>query len=289
MRSFTLSLVSFVLLIFVVGCSKNTNQNLQSQKNSSAVEKSTTADNCVTYDFSDLVSGQQYDFWNGLTFFNASTGAPYTVWGDNYAVDFASSIHFLIKFPTTDAYYKLSYDIECSCDKGLDVTVYGTNGYKSTVSYDNHNRATYSFTAPNGVYLTAIEFYPDDNHLFNLYSLELCKVDFSCTAPEVNSLKASPSELWPANNKETEVTFTGKVENNCGSTTYQLTDEYGAYSYTGTIASGDYFSIPLELMASRKGNDKDGRTYNFIVTSENAAGTVVDTVSVVVPHDQRKK
>jgi len=73
-----------------------------------------------------------------------------------------------------------------------------------------------------------------------------------------------------------------------GSASYVLTDEYGEFSYTGSITGGTY-SIPLSLRASRNGYDLDGRPYTFTVTATNGGGaTVTATALCIVLHDQRK-
>lgn len=108
-----------------------------------------------------------------------------------------------------------------------------------------------------------------------------------CTEPTV-SAEADITELWPANNKEVEIVFSGTLTNECENGTYALIDEYGEYSYSGEIVNGDY-SIALNLMASRNGNDKDGRKYTFTVTTANESGDASDAVDVFVSHDQRKR
>jgi hypothetical protein len=40
-------------------------------------------------------------------------------------------------------------------------------------------------------------------------------------------------------------------------------------------------------MASRKGNDKDGRKYTVIITAtDNLGNTVTNEIEIIVPHDQ---
>jgi hypothetical protein len=42
-------------------------------------------------------------------------------------------------------------------------------------------------------------------------------------------------------------------------------------------------------MASRKGNDKDGRKYTIIVTAtDNLGNDITKQIEVIVPHDQGK-
>jgi len=43
----------------------------------------------------------------------------------------------------------------------------------------------------------------------------------------------------------------------------------------------------IELMASRKGNDMDGRKYTIIVTATDTLGNAITKeIEVIVPHDQ---
>ena len=75
---------------------------------------------------------------------------------------------------------------------------------------------------------------------------------------------------------------------NVRSASYQLTDDYGEFSYSGSLSDGP-FGIPLSLRASRDGNDLDGRVYAFTVTATNGGGTSVsNSATSIVPHDQRK-
>jgi hypothetical protein len=40
-------------------------------------------------------------------------------------------------------------------------------------------------------------------------------------------------------------------------------------------------------MASRRGNDKDGRTYTIIITAtDNLGNAITNEIEVIVPHDQ---
>lgn len=118
-----------------------------------------------------------------------------------------------------------------------------------------------------------------------IFKLEACYLS-ECTAPTVTANSSMP-EIWPPNNKTVKVNFFGNITNSCGGGSYTLTDEYGEVSYSGDLESGDY-SVLLNLISSRKGNDKDGRKYTFTVTSSNSAGTATAKAYSVVLHDKRK-
>jgi hypothetical protein len=53
----------------------------------------------------------------------------------------------------------------------------------------------------------------------------------------------------------------------------------------GEIIDGNW-ERTVELMASKKGNDKDGRKYTIIVTAaDNLGNAVTKEIEVIVPHD----
>jgi hypothetical protein len=68
-----------------------------------------------------------------------------------------------------------------------------------------------------------------------------------------------------------------------------VSDEYGQVQPSGNIAlgAGGGYSFAVSLIASRNGNDQDGRTYTIIVNSQDISGKVGSCSAVVtVPHDQ---
>ncbi len=107
------------------------------------------------------------------------------------------------------------------------------------------------------------------------------------TPPSV-IINASPSVLWPADNKMVDVTISGEAEDNLSgieSLTFVVKDEYGKCQPIITS-----FGSTIKLKASRDGNDKDGRIYTISATAKDKAGneSTVSTV-VTVPHDMGKK
>jgi len=71
--------------------------------------------------------------------------------------------------------------------------------------------------------------------------------------------------------------------------TYRVIDEYGTVQPAGvlTLRADGSFTQVLTLEAARKGTDKDGRTYQIIVTATDHAGNAVTvTTSVMVAHNQ---
>lgn len=112
------------------------------------------------------------------------------------------------------------------------------------------------------------------------------------TAPAVGAV-ASPTMLWPPNNKFVPVRVSGHVADNfagvASSVSYSVVDEYGRVQPTGTASvdgNGNYSFVVL-LQASRLGQDRDGRQYLINVSARDQAGNLGTTTAVVtVPHDQ---
>jgi probable HAF family extracellular repeat protein len=112
--------------------------------------------------------------------------------------------------------------------------------------------------------------------------------------PSVSCL-ATPNTLWPPNGKSVVVTVSGTITSDTtippGGNTYAVIDEYGQVQPTGSItlsADGSY-SFGVSLVASRNGNDQDGRTYTIVVSSRDTIGNNASCSAVVtVPHDQGK-
>jgi hypothetical protein len=113
-------------------------------------------------------------------------------------------------------------------------------------------------------------------------------------AAPVITTQATPSSLWPPNNKPVAVTVSGTVALGgpgvgIASATYAVVDEYGQTQPSGavSIGAGGAFSISLMLPASRRGNDGNGRTYTVTITVTDTAGnTGTGSAVVLVPHDQ---
>jgi hypothetical protein len=111
--------------------------------------------------------------------------------------------------------------------------------------------------------------------------------------PPVITVFASPTTLWPPNNKLVPVTVMGHVTDNFSgvapSMSFHVVDEYGQVQPSGTArvnANGDY-SFVVYLQSSRLGQDKDGRQYVIDVTAHDLAGNARTAATVVtVPHDQ---
>jgi hypothetical protein len=119
--------------------------------------------------------------------------------------------------------------------------------------------------------------------------LEVVRID---KTPPVVTAMASPSTLWPPNNKLVAVTVAGHVADNFAGAAplvaYQVIDQDGQYQPGGVArvdAFGNY-SFVVYLPASRAGQDKSGRTFVIDVSAVDEAWNVGTTyTSVFVPHD----
>jgi uncharacterized membrane protein len=97
--------------------------------------------------------------------------------------------------------------------------------------------------------------------------------------PPVVTLAVSPATLSPPNGKLVAVTVSGTItdgDNGSGvqASTYQVIDEYGQVQPSGNVATeadGSY-AFTVELQASRRGNDRDGRRYTIEVSATDDAG-----------------
>jgi hypothetical protein len=114
--------------------------------------------------------------------------------------------------------------------------------------------------------------------------------------PKFINMTISPDTIWPPNRKMDMVTVTGSVDYPAGCALlnfgYSIVDEYGIYTSTGhaTVGANRDFSFAIPVEAWREGTDKDGRHYQITVFAEDEAGMAIsETLTAIVPHDQRKK
>ena len=115
-------------------------------------------------------------------------------------------------------------------------------------------------------------------------------------APTV-TLSASPRELWPPDHQVVDVVVSGAaVDGGTGIDTvsFRVLDEYSRVQpEVGSVAGGGLgrvdFAEAIPLEAARDGSDRDGRTYVIEVTAtDRACNARTASVSVLVPHDQRR-
>jgi hypothetical protein len=116
-----------------------------------------------------------------------------------------------------------------------------------------------------------------------------------CTssAPVV-TVAATPAILWPPNGRRVPVSVSGSVTaSGCAPTLtsvrYVVHDEYGQLRFHGStpIASDGTFSFKVPLVASRRGDDRDGRHYRITIRARTAGGAVGTARTIVtVPHSR---
>lgn len=114
--------------------------------------------------------------------------------------------------------------------------------------------------------------------------------------PLFSDIVASSQTIKVPNNKEISAELSGTVfaPEGCevANAQYQLTDEYGELDRTETFVVNDdgSFNVIVPVVASRKGNDKDGRLYTVKLMAESEAGIGESAeTSIVIAHDNRKK
>ncbi len=111
------------------------------------------------------------------------------------------------------------------------------------------------------------------------------------------TVAGDPHKIWPPNGQPVTVTISGEatdVGTGIASIEFRVIDEYGELesavaTETGSGALSMTWSRQVELQASRRGDDRDGRSYTIEATiTDRACNTSVVTTTVVVAHDQRR-
>jgi len=113
------------------------------------------------------------------------------------------------------------------------------------------------------------------------------------TSPPMINVSATPETLWPPNGKLVPVTVSGTITDDgsdvaSDTATYAVTDEYASVQPSGTfsVRSDGSYAFPIDLQASRNGNDRDGREYIITVYAKDTAGNTGSAATrVIVPHD----
>ena len=112
--------------------------------------------------------------------------------------------------------------------------------------------------------------------------------------PPTIAISANPLTISPPNGKMIPVTVSGTITDtgsgvNLSSGSFAVSDEYGAVQPAGplTINPDGTYLFTVNLEASRKGSDKDGRQYTISVFAKDNAGNLgSSSIIVTVPHDQ---
>ncbi len=127
----------------------------------------------------------------------------------------------------------------------------------------------------------------------NLTAILLNSAPCSSTAPVI-TVAPAPTNLWPPNGRTIPVSLSGKITaSGCSlnptSARYVVQDEYGQVQPQGSIAIGNdgTFSFNVQLLASRRGDDRNGRKYTITISAQTPAGAIGSATTVVtVPHNR---
>lgn len=117
-----------------------------------------------------------------------------------------------------------------------------------------------------------------------------------CTEPPMlKDINVGPQSTFIPNGKETTLWVSGVLDIAEGCTlqefVYDLNDEYGVYSSSGPIVADETgsFKIAIQIEASRRGQDKDGRLYSGTLTATGQEARMTRaSFSVKVEHDMGK-
>ena len=115
--------------------------------------------------------------------------------------------------------------------------------------------------------------------------------------PPAIKVSATPKDPVAAERQDGLVTISGMITDaesgvNASTAAYAVIDEYGLIQPNGHIqvAMNGSYSFTIQLQASRKGNDRDGRQYTITISAQNNEGNQGSKSTVVtVPHDQRRR
>lgn len=123
--------------------------------------------------------------------------------------------------------------------------------------------------------------------------VNLVVVNKCAAAPTIALTSVSPTEFRAPNGRLEDIGVSGKITVPGGCTLvrtwYALVDEYGLNGRSGEITVGmdGSFSFSVPVMVSRRGDDKDGRTYQITVYAQDEAGTGAGVSEIQIKHDQR--
>lgn len=152
---------------------------------------------------------------------------------------------------------------------------------------------TDNFNGTSGGISTTVGFLPADPNS-GTGGITITSINGAAQTPPIVSCSVSPNTLWPPNGRQVPVTVSGKIIPGTqaipsGGAVYAVADEYLQIQPSGGIVlggGGDY-SFNISLIASRNGDDQDGRTYTIVVGARDQTGNIGScSAAVIVPHDQ---
>ena len=176
---------------------------------------------------------------------------------------------------------------------------YGGGGQYAQFGGDLPEDGSTTFTCPGGEGLYSFYTRATDNagNVEDAPATPDAETLVDATPPTLSLDSPSPAILWAPNRKAVEVTISGSVVDEGSGVAeawLEIDDEYGdpydPMDLTGALADDGSFSVQIDLIASRRGRDRDGRVYEISLHATDVAGNEAEAVSVVVwvPHDRRE-
>jgi hypothetical protein len=107
-----------------------------------------------------------------------------------------------------------------------------------------------------------------------------------CQPPSITGLTATPDTLWPPNHKMVAVTLNASTTGGCGAVSCVI-DSVPSNEPTDPDGDWAYSGLTLNVRAERNGLGT-GRVYTIAVKCTDPMNAATKTVTVTVPHDQRK-
>ena len=114
--------------------------------------------------------------------------------------------------------------------------------------------------------------------------------------PVITNITANPRVLWPPNHKMRRIQLNVQATDDCGAVTSRVVSVASNEPERGP-GSGNHApdwiigqdGQSLALRAERSGRNKNGRIYTVtIATTDTGGNTTNGTVTVIVPHDNRR-
>jgi hypothetical protein len=175
---------------------------------------------------------------------------------------------------------------------GVDHLTYFTTGAQTTASTTLDGDNASFIVSEEGT--TVVHFFATDV-AGNIETEQTVMVNIDKTDPVV-TVEVNPKLIFPPTKQKVTVNVKGNVSDelsgiDVSSGSYQVVDEYGKADSEGefTINENGNFAFTVDVIGSRKGRDRNGRTYSIKVTAMDEAGNSTTTTVVVrVLHDLRR-
>ncbi len=219
----------------------------------------------------------------------------YTIRVTNNGHDSAANVSLIDALPSGTVFRSLTPASGWTCT----TPAAGSNGTVNCAVASMSNGATAQFTlvamvacpTPNGTQITNTASVSsttlDPNPTPNTSGSVAITV--SNPPPVVSGLTATPSVLWPPNNKIVDVTLSYGVSDNCDTAIVLAVTVTSNKSLPQSSLPAWQVIDPQHVLlrAARPGNDLGGLIYTVTVTATDSAGYPgSNSVTITVPHDQ---